>query len=80
MLHTTHSARGLTKPILGGRLMFMRYEIEESKDHPGAYLAFAVNHEGDGEIYIAEFVGPKARQLAEEYAEWKNGERHSAAA
>jgi uncharacterized protein YwgA len=50
----------------------MRYDVEESKDHPGVYIAFAVNHDSDGEIYVAEFHGPKSRQLADEYAEWKN--------
>jgi hypothetical protein len=43
-----------------------------SQDFPGDYLVYAVNHDGDGEIYIALFSGPQCRELAEEYARWKN--------
>jgi hypothetical protein len=52
----------------------MRYEVFESRESPSDWVAAAVNDEGSGEIYTAEFSGPGARQLAEEYAEWKNGQ------
>ena len=29
----------------------------------------------DGEIYVAVFFGPEARERATEYADWKNGKR-----
>ena len=34
----------------------------------------AVNHAGDGEIYVATFDGPDAKERAEEYAAFKNGQ------
>lgn len=39
---------------------------------PNAWSAEAVNFAGDGEIYVAIFVGPRGRERAEEYAAWKN--------
>ena len=38
------------------------------------WVASAVDDEGEGEIYCAEFTGPRAEELAVEYAEWKNGQ------
>jgi hypothetical protein len=32
----------------------------------------AIDHEGEGECYVATFSGPLAKQRAEEYADWKN--------
>jgi hypothetical protein len=56
----------------------MTYEIMPSREHQGDWIASAVNDEGDGEMYLAFFSGPRSQQRAEEYAEWKNtGERRS---
>ena len=55
-------------------VLFIRYKVEKSKNHAGAYVAYAVHDPGDGEISIAEFFGPKSKQLAEEFAESKNSE------
>ena len=52
----------------------MKYEVQEAQESLGNYLAFAVNEESEGEIYLALFSGPEAKQRAEEYASWKNGE------
>jgi len=50
----------------------MLYEVQESAEARGNYLAFAIDHEGEGEIYLVLFSGPKAKERAEEYASWKN--------
>jgi hypothetical protein len=39
---------------------------------PGDYRVEAIDKDGDGEVFIAIFVGPDAQARAEEYAEWKN--------
>lgn len=52
----------------------MTYEVTRPI-HPTAmdeWAVEAINRDGDGEIYQARFLGPFARQRAEEYAKWKN--------
>jgi hypothetical protein len=51
---------------------FLHYETIEDNRHPGDYRVEAIDSEGDGEVYTAIFVGPDARDRAEEYAGWKN--------
>lgn len=48
------------------------YEVAPARDARDEWIVEAINHEGDGEIYIARFSGPRARERATEYAEWKN--------
>ena len=50
----------------------MNYEISERKDFPGNWGVEAINYDGDGEIYMAIFSGPEAKERAEEYARLKN--------
>ena len=52
----------------------MKYEIKESEEHSGEYLAIAVNEESRGEICSVLFSGPEAKRRAEEYADWKNSQ------
>ena len=52
----------------------MMYEVRESEEKRGDFLAFAVDNKSHGEEYIALFSGPKARERAEEYVAWKNSE------
>lgn len=52
----------------------MKYEVQRSEENRGDYLVSAVDHENKGEIYLALFSGPKAKDRAEEYAAWKNSE------
>jgi hypothetical protein len=52
----------------------MKYEVRESPEHRGAYLALAVNEASHNEIFSALFSGPDAKRRAEEYAAWKNEE------
>ena len=49
----------------------MDWEVIEDRQHPGHWRVEAINHEGDGEVYVAIFSGPGARERAEEYAAWK---------
>jgi hypothetical protein len=49
----------------------MRYEVQESETR-GAFLVTAIEREG--QIYSTLFSGPKAKERAEEYADWKNSE------
>ncbi len=48
----------------------MRYEMKASL-FKGEWVVQAINEEGDGEIYIAAFSGPQAKELADEYIAWK---------
>jgi hypothetical protein len=50
----------------------MRYDVARSEEAPFDWVASAVNDEGDGEIYVAVFSGPRAKERAAEYAEWMN--------
>ncbi len=52
----------------------MKYEIQESEDRRGQYLAIAVDQENKGEVYSVLFSGPHARERAEEYRDWKNSD------
>lgn len=50
----------------------MQYEVVPSKLDAGTWLAEAIDHESEGEIYCASFYGQKAKERAQEYAAWKN--------
>lgn len=52
----------------------MKYEVKESKEHSGEFLAVAVNEASHNEMFSALFSGPDAKQRAEEYAAWKNSQ------
>ena len=52
----------------------MRYEVEQSPEHPEEYVAVAVNEDSKRERYVALFTGPDAQKRAQEYAEWKNSQ------
>jgi hypothetical protein len=52
----------------------MKYEVKESKERSGEYLAIAVNEASHNEVFSALFCGPDAKQRAEEYADWKNSQ------
>lgn len=51
----------------------LEYEAQASRDDATEWVVEAINYDGDGEIYVARFSGPIARERAEEYAAWKNG-------
>jgi hypothetical protein len=50
----------------------MQYQVERSHEIQDEWCVEAINHEGDGEIYVAIFSGPDAKRRAEEYAAWKD--------
>jgi hypothetical protein len=52
----------------------MNYEVKESAEQRGAYLAVAINEANHNELFSVLFSGPDARRRAEEYAAWKNAE------
>lgn len=49
----------------------MNYEVVESSNYPGEWRCEAINFEGDGEISVVLFSGPKAKEKAQEYADWQ---------
>jgi hypothetical protein len=50
----------------------MKYEVKQSEERSGDYLAVAVNEASGNEVFSALFSGPDAKKRAEEYAAWKN--------
>ncbi len=52
----------------------LTYEAQESRGSVAndEWVVEAIDHAGDGEIYVALFSGRLARERAEEYAAWKN--------
>ena len=54
--------------------MEMKYEIQESEEKRGDYLAIAVDPEHQGKVYSVLFSGPNAKARAEEFRDWKNSE------
>ena len=52
----------------------MKYEVKESKERSGEFLATAINEASQNEIFSALFSGPNAKQRAEEYAAWQNSQ------
>jgi len=49
----------------------MNYEVKASH-HEREWVVEAFNPAGYGEVYVAEFSGPGAKERAFEYAAWKN--------
>jgi hypothetical protein len=52
------------------------YELAESDGYSGEWRVEAIGP--DGEVYVSIFSGPKAKERAAEYAEWKNARRSAA--
>lgn len=50
----------------------MRYQVERSSGTQDEWRVEAINHEGDGEIYVAIFSGPDSKRRAEGYAAWND--------
>jgi len=53
----------------------LRFQVVNSLRHPGSYACEAINYAGEGEVTIIEFLSHDSKQLAEEYAAWKNSRR-----
>lgn len=50
----------------------MNYEIVRDATNLDEWRVEAIDHDGDGECFVAIFTGPRARERASEYAAWKN--------
>lgn len=49
------------------------YEVVQSRGRLGEYRVEGIDYGSDGQIYIAIFSGPQAKERAEEYGRFKNG-------
>lgn len=54
----------------------MKYELAESRHTHGEWVVEGIDYDGEGEIYVAIFSGPMAKERAEQYAAWI--EKHKA--
>ncbi len=52
----------------------VKYEVAKSRDVRDEYVVEGIDYENDGQIYGALFNGPQAKERAEEYARFKNGQ------
>jgi hypothetical protein len=81
-LASRHLLPSICNPKLQERCVmsknFLAYETIEDKMQSGDYRVEAIDSDGDGEVYIAIFVGPDAKMRAEEYADWKNSSQRPA--
>jgi hypothetical protein len=50
----------------------MIYEVAQDRIDHHDWRVEAINHDGDGEVYVAIFSGPDAQTRGEAYAAWKN--------
>jgi hypothetical protein len=49
------------------------FDVVEDRNSPGDWRVEAVDHDSEGECYVAIFCGFDAERMAREYAAWKNG-------
>jgi hypothetical protein len=50
----------------------MTFEVAKSRNTVDEWRVEAIDFEDEGQVYVALFSGPLARERAEEYATWKN--------
>ena len=50
----------------------MTYTVVQSRSDADEWIAEAIDHTSEGEIYVATFSGPRAHSRADEYAAWMN--------
>ncbi|WP_437968909.1 hypothetical protein WMF04_06295 [Sorangium sp. So ce260] len=50
----------------------LHYECAPSRATADEWVVEAIDYHSEGEIYVALFSGPGAKERAEEYATWKN--------
>ena len=51
----------------------VRYEVVQTRDVMDEWRVEGIDHDADGQIYVALFSGPQAKERAKEYAQFKNG-------
>jgi hypothetical protein len=59
-------------PPVESREGLMDWECIEDKQNRGDWRVEAIDHENEGQVYVAIFSGPDARERAQEYAALKN--------
>ena len=52
----------------------MEWECIEDMRSPGDWRVEAIDHDHEGQVYVAIFSGPNAQDRAEEYAALKNSQ------
>lgn len=51
----------------------MNYEAFADKLDANSWRVEAIDFENEGVVYVSVFFGPRAKERAEEYAQWQNG-------
>lgn len=49
----------------------MEYEAVQDRLNPYDWRVEAIDEQAEGQVYVAIFTGPKAKERAKEYAAWK---------
>lgn len=50
----------------------VRYEVVQTLDLRDEWRVEGIDHDADGQVYVALFSGPQAKERAKEYAQFKN--------
>jgi hypothetical protein len=58
--------------MLGQQNTGLAYEVVKDRMSPDTWRAEAIDGRSEGECYVACFMGPRAEDMAREYAAWKN--------
>ena len=48
------------------------FEVARARNTNDEWVVEWIDHDGEGEVEAARFIGRRARERAEEYADWKN--------
>lgn len=54
-----------------------KFQVVQSLRNPGSYACEAIDYDNEGIVIIVEFLAHDSRELAEEYAAWKNSELYT---
>ncbi len=57
--------------MISRKQMELEYEVTPSPKQADEWRVEAINYDREGEVYVAIFSGPEAKERAEEYATWK---------
>jgi hypothetical protein len=64
-----------TVAIVNGKTSLLEVQMDWScfaeELYVGDWRVEGRDHENEGQVYVAIFSGPKARERAQEYADWK---------
>lgn len=51
----------------------MKWQIVQSRTFIGEWRVEAIDYDDEGQLYVATFTGPGAKERAEEYSAFKSG-------